>query len=47
MLWILPIVLLALVVGLGTLVEAALWTILIVAALVAMAVLGLRRVLAR
>ena len=47
MLWILLIVLLAVVFGLGTLIEAALWTMLIVVALVAFAVLALRRVLAR
>jgi hypothetical protein len=46
-LWILLIVLLALVVGLGTVVEAALWTMLVVGALVALGVVGLRRALVR
>ena len=45
MIWILLILLLALVFGVGTLVEAALWTMLLVAAFVAVGVLALRRVL--
>ena len=45
MLWIALIVLLAVVVGVGTLLEAAAWVLLVVAALISFAFLGLRRVL--
>jgi hypothetical protein len=47
MLWLLLIVLLAVVVGVGTLVEIALWTMLLVLAVIAVAALALRSVFGR
>ena len=47
MLWLLLIVVLALVVGVGTLVEVALWTMLLAVAALAVGALALRAVLGR
>ena len=47
MLWLLLIVLLAVVVGVGTLVEIALWTMLVVVAVIAVAAFALRSALGR
>jgi hypothetical protein len=45
MTWLLVLILLAVVVGVGTLLEAALWVLLIIAAVVAVGALGIGRLL--
>lgn len=47
MIWILLLILLILVFGLGSVLEAAFWTLLIVAAAITVAVLATARVLGR
>ena len=47
MLWLLLLIVLVAVFGLGTLLEVAFWTMLVIAAVVAIAVLAVGRVLGR